>query len=160
MRLISNFFSEEAWFGLQGYINMKNNRSCNSQNPRLTHEVWLHPRKLGVWHAVRARRIAQPAFFNRTINCKKYVQVILVQFFPELTEGESFYGWFQQDSATVHIACMSMQTLIPSETEISARVFGRHIHPTLILIIFSSGVHCRTKFKTENPINSKELNKF
>jgi hypothetical protein len=43
-----------------------------------------------------------------------------------------------------------MQALIPSETEIPALVFGRHIHPTLILI-FSSVVHCRTKFKTENP---------
>jgi hypothetical protein len=29
--------------------------------------------------------------------------------FPELTEEERFYGWFQQDSATAHIACMSMQ---------------------------------------------------
>jgi hypothetical protein len=124
------FFSDEAWFGLQGYINMKNNRSWNSQNPHLTHEVWLHPGKLGVWHAVRARRIAQSAFFNGTINCEKYVQVTLVQFFPELTEEESFYGWFQQVSATAHIACLSMQALIPIGTEISALVFGRHIHPT------------------------------
>jgi hypothetical protein len=45
-----------------------------------------------------------------------------------------------------------MQALIPSETEISALVLGRHIHPILILIIFSSVVHCRTKFKTVNPI--------
>jgi hypothetical protein len=45
-----------------------------------------------------------------------------------------------------------MQALIPSETEISALVFGRHIDLTLILIIFSSAVHCRTKFKTVKPI--------
>jgi hypothetical protein len=91
-------------------------------------------------------------FFNGTINCERYVQVILVQFFPELTEEERLYGWFQQDSATAHIACMSMQALIPSGTEISALVFGRHIRPALILMIFSSVVLCRTKFETVNPI--------
>jgi hypothetical protein len=72
---------------LAGIPNMKNNHSWNSQNPHLTHEVWLHPAKLGVWHAVRARRI-----LKGTINCKRYVQVILVQFFPELTEEQSFHG--------------------------------------------------------------------
>jgi hypothetical protein len=102
--------------------------------------------KLRVWYAVRAR-IAQSAFFSETINCEGYVQAILVQLFPELTEEESFYGWFQQVSATAHIACMSMQASIPSGTEISALVFGRNIHPNLILLIFSSVVVCRTKFK-------------
>jgi hypothetical protein len=45
-----------------------------------------------------------------------------------------------------------MQALIPSGAEISALVFGRHIHPTLIIMIFSSVVLCRIKFKTVNPI--------
>jgi hypothetical protein len=55
------FFSDEAWFGLQEYINTKNNRYWSSQNPHLTHEVWLHPVKVGVWHAIGARRVAGPA---------------------------------------------------------------------------------------------------
>jgi hypothetical protein len=38
-----------------------------------------------------------------------YIQGILGQFFPELTEEEGLYGWFQQDSATAHIAHMSIQ---------------------------------------------------
>jgi hypothetical protein len=50
-------------------------------------------------------------FFNETINCKRYVQVILEQFLLELTEEERLYGWFQQDSATAHIVCISMQAL-------------------------------------------------
>jgi hypothetical protein len=135
------FFSDEAWFGLQGYINMKNNRSWNSQNPRSlapSRETWS-----------LARRIARSVFFNGTVTCERYALVILEQFFPELTEEEGFYGWFQQDSATAHIACMSMQ---PSGTEISALLFGRHIHLTSILMIFPSVVLCRTKFKTVNPI--------
>jgi hypothetical protein len=34
-------------------------------------------------------------FFNETFICERYVQVILGQFFPELTEKERLYGWFQ-----------------------------------------------------------------
>jgi hypothetical protein len=73
-------------------------------------------------------------FFNETINCERYVQVILGQLFPQLTEEEGFYGWFQQDSATAHTARMS------SRTELSAVVFGQHVHPILITVMFSSGV--------------------
>jgi hypothetical protein len=50
-------------------------------------------------------------FFNETINCERYVQVILGQLFSELTEEERLYGWFQQDSATAHTAHMSVQSL-------------------------------------------------
>jgi hypothetical protein len=60
--------------------------------------------KVGVWCAVSARRIIGPVLFNETINCEKYVQVILRQFFPQLTEEERLCGWFQQDAATAH--CM------------------------------------------------------
>jgi hypothetical protein len=31
------FFFDEAWFHLQGYTNMQNNRYWNSQNPHLNH---------------------------------------------------------------------------------------------------------------------------
>jgi hypothetical protein len=78
------FFSE-AWFHLQGYIHMQNNRYSSPQNPHLTHEVPLHPVKVCVWCAVSARGIAGPVFFNETINCERYVRVILRQFFPKLT---------------------------------------------------------------------------
>jgi hypothetical protein len=87
------FFSDEQWFHLQGYINMQNNHYWSSQNPFLTHKLLLHPVKVGVWCAVRAR-IVGPVFFNETINCERYVQAILGQLFPELTEDERLYGWF------------------------------------------------------------------
>jgi hypothetical protein len=100
------FFSDEAWFHLQEYISTQNSHYWNSQNPHLTHEALLHPVKVGVWCALSARRIAGPVFFNTTINCKRYVHIILRQFFSELTERERLYGWFQQDSATAHTARM------------------------------------------------------
>jgi hypothetical protein len=105
---------------MQGYINMKNNRSWNSQNPQSlapSRETWS-----------LARRISRSAFFNRTVTCERYVQVILEQFFPELTEEKSFYGWFQQDSATAHIACMSMQALSDTfrDRNISTAIWQTH----------------------------------
>jgi hypothetical protein len=56
--------------------------------------------KVGVWCALSARRIVGPVLFNETINCERYVQVMLGQFFSELTEDERLYGWVQQDSVT------------------------------------------------------------
>jgi hypothetical protein len=52
-------------------------------------------------------------------NCKRYVQLIIGQFFPELTHEERLYGWFQQDSAAAHTTCLSMQAL--------SHVFGDRI---------------------------------
>jgi hypothetical protein len=50
---------------------------------------------------------------------ERYVQVIIGEFFPELTEEERLCGWFQQDSATANTARMSMQAL--------SNVFGDRI---------------------------------
>jgi hypothetical protein len=41
------FFSNEAWFHLQGYINVQSNHYWSSQNPHLTHKV-LRSVKVGV----------------------------------------------------------------------------------------------------------------
>jgi transposase len=42
------FLAVEAWFHLQGYINMHNNHYWSLHNTHLTHEVPLHPEKVGV----------------------------------------------------------------------------------------------------------------
>jgi hypothetical protein len=108
------FFSDEVWSHLQGYINTQNNHYQNSQNPHLTHDVQLDPGKVGVWCAVSARRIVGLVLFYKRVNHERYAQVILGQFFPELTEEERLYGRFQQDSPTAHTAHISMQALLDS----------------------------------------------
>jgi hypothetical protein len=45
------------------------------------------------------------------VNSDRYVSDILEPFFQELTEEEIRYGYFQQDSATAHMALNSMQRL-------------------------------------------------
>jgi hypothetical protein len=81
--------------------------TSSPRSPAPSSESWC-------WRAVSARRIFGPVFFNETINCERYVQVILGQFFPELIEEEEeerLYFWFQQDSATAHTVRMSKQAL-------------------------------------------------
>jgi hypothetical protein len=58
------FFSDEAWFHLQGYINTQNNCYWSSQNRHLTHEVPLCRGKVGVWCAVKCKK-------NRTTHADK-----------------------------------------------------------------------------------------
>jgi hypothetical protein len=46
-----------------------------------------------------------------TLNSERYINLILNRFFPEFTEEERLYGYFQQDSATVHTAGNSMAAI-------------------------------------------------
>jgi hypothetical protein len=48
-------------------------------------------------------------FIKETINCKRYVQAILGQFFSELTKEETLYVWFERDSSTARTARICMQ---------------------------------------------------
>jgi hypothetical protein len=77
------FFSDEAWFHLQGHINTKNNSYWSSQNPYLTHEVALHPVKVDVWYALSARWIIGPVF-----SMKKLAVKDMYRSFP----GSSFWS--------------------------------------------------------------------
>jgi hypothetical protein len=85
------FFSDEAWFHMQGYINTQNNCYWSSQNSHLTHEAPLHLVKVGVWCALSARRVMGPVFFNETINCERYIWVIFGHFYSELTEEDRLW---------------------------------------------------------------------
>jgi hypothetical protein len=96
------FFTDEAWFHPNGYINAQNNRYWSSINPKQTFEVPLHDQKIGVWCAITASRIVGPIYFDNTINSERYVTDILRPFFHSITEEEKTYGYFMQDGATEH----------------------------------------------------------
>jgi hypothetical protein len=105
------FMSEEAWFHVSGNVNAQNNRIWDTENPHVLHQRLLHDTKVGVWCALSARRVIGPIFFGDTVNSDRYVSDILEPLFQELTEEETRYGYFQQDSATAHTASNSMQRL-------------------------------------------------
>jgi hypothetical protein len=87
-REVLSFADRFTALHLQRYLNIQNNHYRSSKNPHLTHTVLPHPVKANVWCAVSARNVGL-VFFNETINCKRYVKVILRQFFPELKEEEN-----------------------------------------------------------------------
>jgi hypothetical protein len=64
------FFSTEAGFHLQGYINTQHNRYWSSQNPHLIQEVPVHPVKVGVWCTVSARRFTGPVLLMQQLTVK------------------------------------------------------------------------------------------
>jgi hypothetical protein len=61
------------------------------------------------------------------------------ELFPEITQEDKLYGWFQQDSAALHV-CLCTYRPMPSGTELPAVEFGQYVHPILILVIFTFGV--------------------
>lgn len=105
------FFSDEAWFTLKGNVNSLNNIYWCSENPSVVPEVSSHDPKVGVWCAVSARKVIGPVFFEETINSYRYVELILLPFFQELTKEEKLYGFFMQDSTMAHTADFSMAVL-------------------------------------------------
>jgi hypothetical protein len=103
------FFSDEAWFHLDGYVNSQNSRFWNVNNPHLVIEKPLHPAKIGVWAVMSASRIFF-LFFENTVNAAVYCNFVH-EFAATLTEDEIFSGWFQQDNAPPHTANISHHQL-------------------------------------------------
>lgn len=102
--LDKTFFTDEAWFHLNGYVNAQNMRMWATENPHYYREAALHPVKVGVWCAMSRRRLIGPIFFEGNLNGERYRNNILETFINQLHDDELQFGFFQQDSARPHIA--------------------------------------------------------
>jgi hypothetical protein len=60
------FFTDEAWFPLNGHIIAKNNKYGSSINPRQAFEALL-PNQIRVWCAITASKIMDPYFLSRLL---------------------------------------------------------------------------------------------
>lgn len=109
-RLDTIFFSDEAWFSLNGYVNSQNYRWWSSVNPYGHIEAPLHSEKIGVWCALSRKRLVGPIFFTTTITAEVY-QGILTDFIA-LLERDERYCWFQQDNARPHTAKTTKEFLL------------------------------------------------
>jgi hypothetical protein len=103
------FFTDEAWFHLNGYVNSQNSRTWSASNPHVIHELPLHPLKVGVWAAMSCQRIFI-LFFECTVNSAIYCGFI-DQLAATFTEEEIASAWFQQDGAPAHCSRVSMNHL-------------------------------------------------
>ncbi|GFX77524.1 uncharacterized protein TNCV_4025741 [Trichonephila clavipes] len=107
-------FSDEAHFWLNGYVNKQNCSIWSEANPQVYVETLLHPEKLTVWCALWAGGIIGPYFFkndeghNVTVNGDRYRAMITNFFIPELNNHDVQELWFQQDGATCHTACATI----------------------------------------------------
>jgi hypothetical protein len=92
---------------------------------------------------VSARRVIGSIFFEDTVNSDRYVSDILEPLFQELTEEETRYGYFQQDSATAHtrhaILCSVCETCLMMN-KLSAKAYGRLAPPISLFVTFICGV--------------------
>ncbi|GFS73557.1 putative DD41D transposase [Trichonephila clavipes] len=110
-------FSDQAHYWLNGYVNKQNCRIWSEANPQVYVETPLHPEKLTVWCALWAGGIIGPYFFkndeghNVTVNGDRYRAMITNFFIPELNNHDVQELWFQQDGATCHPDCATIDLL-------------------------------------------------
>lgn len=96
------FFSDEAWFHLDGQVNAQNSRTWSTFNPRLIRERPLHSEKIGVWCAISRKRVIGPLFYDQNVTAAVYQNLLLA--FISLLEPDERQCWFQQDGAAAHTA--------------------------------------------------------
>ncbi|GFV46028.1 uncharacterized protein TNCV_2200381 [Trichonephila clavipes] len=107
----------KSHFWLNGYVNKQNCGIWSEANPQVYVETPLHPEKLTVWCALWAGGIIGPYFFkndeghNVTVNGDWYRAMITNFFIPELNNHDVEELWFQQDGATCHTACATIDLL-------------------------------------------------
>lgn len=105
--LEKTFFTDEAWFHLNGYVNSQNMRLWSSEKPNFIEETPLHPQKLGVWAAISRRRIVGPYFFEGKSLSKDFIcRKINKDFFQALSMQKGierrFYGPFSKSFTTMN----------------------------------------------------------
>ncbi|GBL85126.1 hypothetical protein AVEN_221339-1 [Araneus ventricosus] len=97
------WFTDEAHFHLNGFVNKQNWRFWGTENPHLCEEKPLHLPKVTAWVAVCSRGIIGPSFIRETISSECYI-TILEQFVSTqlALEDRPRIKWFIQDGARPH----------------------------------------------------------
>lgn len=105
------WFSDEAHFTLNRYVNKQNMRFWGTSKPDFYEERPLHSQKVTVWAALSSAGIIGPFFYEEdgettTVTSQRYLTILKTKFLPELERRDIEMNnvWFQQDGATPHIA--------------------------------------------------------
>ncbi|GFW06966.1 uncharacterized protein TNCV_3691621 [Trichonephila clavipes] len=103
---------DEAHFWLNGYVNKQNCRIWSEANPQVYVETPLHPEKLfDALYGLVESFFKNDEGHNVTVNGDQYRAMITNFFIPELNNHDVQELWFQQDGATCHTACATIDLL-------------------------------------------------
>ncbi|GBM61424.1 hypothetical protein AVEN_70781-1 [Araneus ventricosus] len=70
------WFSDEAYFNLDGFVNKQNWRIWGTENPHVAVPSSLYSPKVMVWDAISSIGIIGPFFREQTINVSKYLAIL------------------------------------------------------------------------------------
>jgi hypothetical protein len=116
-RLANWFFSDEAFFHLDGGVNRQDWILWADENPHWFDERRLHPEKLCVWIGIGVEGVVGPFFWQpqnkeRGINAQWMTELYQQQVFPILQNWPNFNELvFQQDGARPHSANVVLSLL-------------------------------------------------
>ena len=97
------WFSDEAHFHLDGFVNKQNWRIWGTEKPHFVMEKSLHPQRVTVWCAMSSHGIIGPTFVDGTVNTERYVKILENDFIPIIQSAPDFDKmWFMQDGARPH----------------------------------------------------------
>ncbi len=94
------YFSDEAWFTLDGFINSQNYIVWSAKNPHTYHTTLLHQQKIGAWTAILWKRMITGV-----------VHWNIMQQFITLLERDEHNIVFQQDNARLRVTKERMEML-------------------------------------------------
>ncbi len=118
------WFSDEAHFWLEGYVNKHDCRIRASSNPGIFLTKNLHPKKITVWAALGTQGLISPIFVWKNIDGPVYRKILKKKAFPQFTVMKKFSKfWFQQDGAKAHTADVTLHLI---ETHFKKRVLSNH----------------------------------
>lgn len=123
------FFSDEANFYLDGFVNKQNCRIWGSEKPRPNEEQPTSMAKITVWCAIWAKGIIGPYFFENkqgdpvAVNSSRYQQMLTSFLLPKLEAINTEKMLFQQDDASWHTQSKTIDIL---REKFSGRVISRN----------------------------------
>ena len=124
-------FSNEPHFALGGYVNKKNCRIWDTENPHAYIEKPTHSKRVTVWCGFWSRSIIGSFFFENeqgeavTVNGDCYRAILNEFLFTKIEEEDIGNIWFQRDGATCHTAKATLDVLRPVFED---RIISRRAH--------------------------------
>ncbi|GFQ92614.1 t-complex protein 1 subunit delta, partial [Trichonephila clavata] len=94
------WFSDEAYFTLDGPVNKQNYRYWGRERPEITVVRSLHLKKFLVWCAISSHGVFGPIFIDGTLSAANYRELLDEEFIPFLHGHDLDQGhWFMQGAA-------------------------------------------------------------